>query len=175
MRISSRLRGSLIALAAIVAVAFGITTLPSTGADFNDSAPGSINAETATLSMSVNGNPDEPFQLNFGNIKPGDSKTATFKVQNTGSIKGDVSLDEPLSNLVIPALPAADLAKMRVGVNGYAAPVPITSLANGINLGSLNGGQERTYTVVLELDSSAGNNWQDRQLSAGFTAWLNQS
>lgn len=173
-RISKRTRNVLIAVLATLGVVLGITALPSTGADFNDSQPGRITATTAVLGMSVNGNPNVTFELAFGNIKPGDSKTATFTVKNVGTIPGDVSLDEPVSNLVLPALPPAELAKMKIGVNGYAAPAPITSLANGISLGWLNGGQERTYTVVMMLDQSAGNVWQDQDLAVNFMAWINQ-
>lgn len=174
MRLTKRVKA--ITVAILAAAGLGLVFMPTSGADFTASDTGSITAQTGNLSLNLSdGSNTGTFALNFANLKPGDSKTASFTVKNTGSIAAKVSLDQPITNAVVPNIGAAELAKMRVGVDNYAAPAPVTSLTSGFNLGALNAGQSRTYTVRVELDSSAGNVWQDRTVSATGTVWLKQS
>lgn len=162
---------------ATLGVAAALMFTSVSGADFSASDTGDVSVSTATLSVGLSDGVGSQgtFDLDFVNLKPGETKSQTIVVQNTGSIAADVSLGNPISNIVLPqGLTTADLAKLTVAIPGYQNPVAITSLPASINLGSLVAGQSRSYTVQIGLASNAGNEWQGKTLGATATVTLNQ-
>ncbi len=165
--------------AAAVGVAAALLFVPVSGADFSASDTGRVDIATATLSVGLTDAQASvgTFDLDFSNLKPGETQTRTFTVTNTGSIAADVSLGNPIKDVTgsLTGLSNVDLAELKIGVANYQALTSVTQLTSGaIDLGSLSAGQSRTYTLQVSLDSSAGNEWQDKSVGATATVTLNQ-
>ena len=161
---------------AAIGVAAALLLVPVSGADFSASDTGDVDVSTATLTLDLSGGSQASggFDLDFTNLKPGETQTQTFTVKNTGSIAADVSLGGPLSG-VSASLGNANPSQLKIGVAGYKALTPAPQLASGaIDLGSLAAGQERTYTLQVSLDQAAGNEWQGKTIGATATVTLNQ-
>ncbi len=165
--------------AGVATLAVAAVLLPSmmTGADFSASDTGRADVSTATLTIDLSdGNGSQgTFDLDFLNLKPGETKSQTIVVKNSGTIAADASLGNPISGVTLPqGLSTSDLAKLTVAIPGYQNAVPITSLPSAIDLGTLAAGQSRAYPVQISLDSSAGNEWQGKTLGGTATVTLDQ-
>lgn len=151
--------------------------LPGSGANLSASDTGTVNVGTATLTLSLgddNGS-SGTFNLNFPNLKPGQSLTQTFYVKNTGSIQANASIGAPTTgNFTVPSGQNPNPAKLKAGVDNYLALTPITGLST-INLGTLNAGETKGFTLRIGLDSSAGNEWQNVHVGGTATVTLNQA
>lgn len=155
---------------------------PVTGADFSASDTGRVDVSTATLSIGLTDDKGSTgtFDLDFTNLKPGEVKTQTFHVTNTGSIDATAKIGAPITGASftggVGTLTQADLNEFKVGVVGYQNLVAAPSLANGsINLGTIAAGQTKAYTVQVGLDQTAGNEWQGRSVGATATVTLTQN
>lgn len=164
---------------AALGVAAALLFVPVSGADFSATDTGRVDVSTATLTVGLTDSKasNGTFDLDFSNLKPGETQTQTFTVTNTGSIAADVSLGNPISQITasLNGLTAQDLAELKIGVAGHQALTPVTSLTSGsIDLGLLAAGQSRTYTLQVSLDEAAGNEWQGKSVGATATVTLNQ-
>jgi hypothetical protein len=155
----------------------GVALSSQTGANFNDSDTGSVAVGTAKLKVNLsdpNGSTGT-FNLNYVNLKPGDSVVKVFSVTNNGTIPGTAKLGQPVTATTVPSgLTVADAAKLKVGVDGVASPVSVTSLPSSFNLGSVAPGETKNYALRIELASNAGNEWQDKVLAGTVTVTLEQ-
>lgn len=168
----ARLGGGVAALG----IAAALLLVPVSGADFTASDTGRVDVATATLTLDLSGGSQASggFDLDFSNLKPGETQTQTFTVKNTGSIAADVSLGGPLT-AVSGSIGNANPGQLKIGVAGYKALTPAPQLASGaIDLGSLGSGEQRTYTMQVSLDSAAGNEWQGKTIGATATVTLDQ-
>ncbi len=157
-----------------VAIAAALLLVPATGADFSASGQGRVDVNTATLSVALS-DIDTPvgIDLDFMNLKPGETQSQTFKVTNTGSIAADVSIGAR-SNTT-SSVSGSDLNELKLGIANYQAPISVASaLIDSIDLGSLNPGTSREYTMDLSLEPSAGNEWQGQTVGGNFQIVLNQ-
>ena len=159
--------------AALVGIV-GVAGISGTGANFSASDTGNVSVQSGTLTVELSdSNNVGTFNLSYPNLAPGETKVDKFTVKNTGSIAADVKIGAPFSGVQVN-LGNANPAKLMVGIDNYQSVVAAPSLAGDINLGSLNPGQSRTYTVRVGLDASAGNEWQGRSLSTNVTVTLQQ-
>jgi hypothetical protein len=166
--------GIAVAAAAVVAV---LAVSSQTGANFSDSDTGSASVSTATLALNLSDAAGHTgtFDLNYANLKPGDSVVKVFKVTNNGSIPGTAKLGQPVTPTTVPSgLTVADAAELKVGVDGVASPVSVTSLPSSFNLGTVAPGETKAYSLRIELASSAGNEWQGKTLAGTATVTLEQ-
>lgn len=175
----TRRRVIVAAISTVAAAGIAVAVLaPSSGADFSASDTGSVHVATATLNLSLSDdNNTGTFDANFVNLAPGHAnwQAKTFKVKNTGSIPANVKIGGPLSGLTYNVPAAANPAKLKFQVDGYQALTSVASLPSSINLGQLAAGEERTYVLRVELDSTAGNEWQNANLGVTATVTLNQA
>lgn len=169
-----------IAIGGLAAAALGLTLhgAGSTGADFSASHTGNVSVQAGTLTVQLSDADNTgTFKLSYPNIKPGDMPYDQFTVKNTGSIPANVKLGMPISvtgyNLG-GGQGNANPAQLSASIDGYLAPTSVTSLTGDIQLGSLQPGESRTYTVRVGLDHNAGNEWQGKSVSADVTVTLNQ-
>jgi hypothetical protein len=175
----TRRRVTVAVISTLAAAGIAVAVLaPSSGADFSASDTGSVHVATATLDLSLSDdNHTGTFDANFVNLAPGHAnwQAKTFTVKNTGSITANVKVGGPLSGLTYNVPAAADPAKLKFQVDGYQALTSVAGLPSSINLGQLGAGQQRTYVLRVELDASAGNEWQNANLGVTATVTLNQA
>lgn len=166
-------RSALIGVTAIV-VAGAVIGAGSTGADFTASDSGNVSVQAGTLTVELSDASNVgTFKLDYPNLAPGETKADQFTVKNTGSIPADVQIGAPFSN-VQANLGTANPAQLKIGVDGYQPSTSASSLTGNIQLGSLNPGQARTYTVRVGLDQAAGDEWQGKSVSTDVTVTLKQ-
>ena len=161
-----------IAGAALIA---GLVLVPTTGADFSASDTGRVDINTATLSIGLTDNKESAgtFDLDFANLAPGQSQVQTFYVTNTGSIAADASIGAPISGVSFAPNNGQNANLLRIGVDGIVAPAPAANIST-IVLGTVEPGQTRAFNLRVELDQSAGNEWQGTKVGAIATVTLNQ-
>ena len=173
----STLGGGLVAVGIIAAFA-----TPGTSS-FSASDTGRVDAKTATLSVQLGDDKGSvgTFDLDFNNLKPGESQGQTFYVTNTGSIPAEASIGQPISGITfstpnsgVNGNTAADPADLLVGVAGITGLTPATQVSNEIGLGILQPGETRGYTLNFGLDQSAGNEWQNATIGVTATVTLEQ-
>lgn len=173
----STLGGGLVAVGIIAAFA-----TPGTSS-FSASDTGRVDAKTATLSVQLGDDKGSvgTFDLDFNNLKPGESQGQKFYVTNTGSIPAEVSIGQPISGVTFNAPnsgvngnPAVDPADLLAGVSGITGLIPSTQLPAQIGLGILQPGETKGYTLNFSLDQSAGNEWQNATVGATYTVTLEQ-
>lgn len=177
MSLSKRsIRRSVIGLTGAAAIGLAVFGVGSTGADFTASDTGNVSVQTGNLSIELSDDDATgTFQLAYPNLAPGDTKVDQFTVKNTGSIAADVKIGGvSLGAQNLNGLTGAQLNLLKASIDGYQATAPVSSLSSTIQLGTLNPGQSRTYTVRVSLDQSAGNEWQNRNIAAGVTVTLSQ-
>ncbi len=113
-------------------------------------------------------------QLSIAGLVPGQSRSATIRVSNTGSAAAAFSLAAHLVDRVGPGgAPLSAAMTLRVQAAGPAgAPLYAGSLARmpRLALGHIPAGAERAYRFTVALPGSAGNEVAGSSLSAGF-AW----
>ena len=172
---NSRIRNSLIGVAGVVAVGLALSA-PTTGADFSASDTGTVSIQSGNLTVELSdSNSVGTFDLDFDNLAPGETKVDQFTVKNTGSIPADVKLGGiSLGANNFAGLTGPQLNMLKAGIDGYQASASVPSLTGVMQLGELNPGQSRTYTVRVGLDQVAGNEWQNRHVAAGLTVTLAQ-
>lgn len=163
----------------IAGVAAALLLQPVSGADFTASDNGRVDVSTAqlTLSLSDDNGSSDSFDLDFTNLKPGETLTQSFYATNTGSIAGDVSFApaNPLnSTLTGGQLTAGDYAELTVAIPGHLKPTRVDQLPASISLGSLVAGESKGFPLEISLASSAGNEWQNVTLGADATVTLKQ-
>lgn len=154
------------ALATILA-ASGVAV--GSGASFSSQTenPG-ISATSGTLKM-TNSKPDaSTFATNPTNLKPGDVRSSTVTITNSGTLKSIMTLD-------VAGTSSFSEGKMKLEVLDGTSVVYTDSdavLTQGpIALGSTpwNAGEARTYTVRWTFDPSALNADQERTATASLT------
>lgn len=170
-----------LALAAVV----GIGLIPATGAYFSASDNGSAKVSMATLSVDLGDNAhglEGTFHANFDNLAPGGSASQTFYVKNTGSIPATVHLKQNVQSFAGgPDWPATgtsahaqEVQKLKSAVDGYSGWVRAWNQALNADLGVLQPGEQKAYTLMFALDSDAGNMWQGLQVGANVVITLDQ-
>ena len=173
---------------ALVAGAALIGPVNTSGADFTASDTGNVAINTANLTIELSDADNTgTFTLNYSDLAPGGSRVDTFTVKNTGSIAADVKFGAPISNTKTNAGADTDLSLLKMSIGdgptgsisalpntAYQSEIPVSSLPSSIDLGALKPGQSRTYSVKVSLDKAAGNEWQNKSLSADVTVTLKQ-
>lgn len=149
------------ALAVVGLLAMGAQ---SSGADYNDLIQIGVNAKTGTLDINVDGqqgNPD-PYPVDLGQFKPGDSGSKTVEVRNTGSLPAVVTAT--MTGQGTAALGAQLDATLTAAPTG-GTPVTSSAKANGAQLDAFTvpAGGSVPLTVTLTLPSSTGNDWQGKE------------
>jgi len=138
-----------------------------------------VDVSTATLSLNLSDAKGSvgTFDLDFTNLKPGQTLTQNVTVKNTGSIAANVKVGAPITGTSFSGgnLVATDYSELKIGVADYQSPVAVTSMPTSLNLGSLSAGETKTYKVQVSLDQTAGNEWQGVTLGANATVTLTQS
>lgn len=148
---------------AAVVVALGLFAggVQASGASFNDMLRIGVNASTGTLDINVDGNqgnPD-PYVLETGPFKPGDTVTKTVEVRNTGNLPAVVT------GMITSTGPDQLGTQMDASLSAApadAAPVTAAGKATGLQVGEfvVPGGAAVPLTWTLSLPSSIGNDWQ---------------
>jgi len=162
---------------AVVLAAVGITV--GSGADFTAKSANPANTFTAgTLSIG-NSNPSSAI-LSATNLKPGDVKTGTVDIENTGSVPGTYKL--ATSNVVDTAslLGQLDLKVEDCGLyNGTTAPTcaagttssVYTGKANAIGtptLASFAANAKHRYQFTVTMPTTIANTFQGTTASVEF-------
>lgn len=169
-----------VALAAIV----GLGIAPASGAYFSASDNGRATVTMATLSVDL-GDPahgyEGTFHANFDNLAPGQTGSQVFYVKNTGSIPATVSLKQNVQSFnggpdwpTDVTVRAAEVQKLKTAVEGYSGWTRAYNQALNANLGVLQPGESRAYTLLFALDSDAGNMWQGLEVGANVVITLDQ-
>lgn len=170
-------RNSIIGGAVAVVACLALTGIPGSGAYFSASGNGHATSQTATLTLDL-GSPTDgytgTFNLKFNNLAPGGYVDQVFWVKNTGSVAANVSLtDRTTSNTAGAALTGADWEYFRTGVVGYTAQVK-SNVGLNANLGVLQPGQSKAFTLRKSLEADAGNNWQGVTVGSNVVVTLDQ-
>jgi hypothetical protein len=98
---------------------------------------------------------------------PGDSKTGTVTITNTGDVAGEFELAETNDS---NGFAAGSLDLKIEDVTGAAKDVYVGDLGSmaDVDLGSFAAGEARTYKFTVTLDSSAGNADQGKNATADY-------
>jgi hypothetical protein len=173
-------RRTLAALAVVLA-AVGITV--GSGANFTASAanPGNV-FTTGTLLI---GDSSSSALFNATGLKPGDTKTATVDIQNTGSLGGDFVVKTANQTGSSALLGQIDLTVADCGVwSGGTAPScssPTTKYSGKVSgltsaaLGNYAGGDQHRYLFSATLPSSTDDTYQGKTAGVDFTWSATQS
>jgi hypothetical protein len=173
-------RRTLAALAVVLA-AVGITV--GSGANFTASAanPGNV-FTTGTL---VIANSSSSALFNATGLKPGDVKTSTVDISNTGSLAGDFVVKTANATGSSTLLGQIDLTVADCGVwTGGTAPScasPTTKYSGKVNgltsaaLGNYAGGAQHRYVFTATLPSSTNDTFQGLTAGVDFTWSATQS
>lgn len=162
-RRSRRLLVPLATLAAAGALFVG------SGADFTSTSENSASAVTSgTLTQS--NSRDGQAIFNVGNIKPGDTVTGSVTISNTGSLPADFEVLETADNGFVTD---TNLHMTITEEGGPAGPRTLLDgafgdLADDTDLGRFEVGESRTYTYVVTLAQSAGNDEQAKTATAAY-------
>jgi hypothetical protein len=156
--------------------AAGVLATAPSGANFTASGQGAASVETANLHMALGDNhgSSNTFNLTYANLAPGDDKTDTFTVKNTGSVDAEVTVSVgPLKSL---SGSPDNINQFKIGIDNVLPLTPVaTALAHQpIDLGPLAAGPTQTYTVHAALDFAADNTWQDFKASTAVQVTLTQ-
>jgi len=171
------------------AAILGLGVVAGSGAVFNDTDTARVDINTATVVLGVSdANNSGTIDLDFNNLKPGQTITEEFSVRNDGSIDAVGNLGSGFTN----STPGENLdySKLSVGVRaakggavvtpiGGTAPsstlTPVTQLPSaGWDLGTLKPGQTATFYVDVKLDISADNSWQGKTFGGNLPVTLTQ-
>lgn len=173
----NRIKAAVVSLSGAALVSLMVFGTGMSSADFSATDNFKVTSETATLSLEL-GSPSDGYtgelQLQFDNLAPGEHVDQVFWVKNTGSIPASVSLtDRTTSNTAGPILTGADWEYFRTGVVGYSQQVK-SNVGLNADLGILQPGEERAYTLRKSLESEAGNNWQGVRVGSNVVVTLKQ-
>jgi spore coat-associated protein N len=172
--LAARPRRSLAALA-IVLAAVGVTA--GSGANFTARAANPSNTfATGTLSMAAT---PGGAVLSAPGLKPGDARSGTVDIENTGSLSGEFTLSTSNPSDSSPSLLGQlDLVVSDCGVwSGGAAPscAGATQVYSGKvdaigtkALGAFAAGDKHRYRFTVTLPSSTGDNYQGKSASVQF-------
>lgn len=156
--------GALIAAAAVA---------PVSGAWFFDARTGTGHVSSGTLNLSVTGQDTNSGSLNFeaDALAPGTSSTETYTVTNTGTVAGTAQfqMDQTVTNGG-----SADVSQVSYTVSDDQTSATLGSTGGSVDLGTLQGGESRTFTLSATLDSHAGNEWQGINASNNIAVTLTQ-
>jgi len=174
-RLAAHPRRTLGALAVVLA-AVGITV--GSGANFTASAANPGNAFTTGTLLIANSSSTALFSAT--GLKPGDVKTATVDISNTGSLAGDFVLKTANPTGYTALLGQIDLVVADCGVwAGGVAPscssptTKYTGKANALTsaaLGNYAGGAQHRYQFTATLNSSTDDTYQSKTAGVDF-AW----
>ncbi|HEX6687088.1 MAG TPA: hypothetical protein VF085_00310 [Solirubrobacterales bacterium] len=112
-------------------------------------------------------------QLSVAGLIPGQSRSATIQVSNTGSATAAFGLAAHLVDRVGPGgAPLSDAMTLRILPAAGGAPLYAGSLGHmsRLSLGQIPAGAQRAYRLTVALPRSVGNEVAGSSLSAGF-AW----
>jgi hypothetical protein len=112
-------------------------------------------------------------RLSIDGMVPGQSRSATIRLSNTGSAAAVFGLTTHIADRVGPGgAPLSGAMTLRVQPAGASAPLYAGALAQmpHLALGRIPAGGERAYRFTVALPRSAGNVVAGASLSAGF-AW----
>ena len=161
-----RLVAVLFALMLAAAMAVG------SGANFNSTSANVGNVVTAGILKHTNSGGTI---LNVAAIKPGETKSGTVTLTNTGNIDGNLSLK---ASAVTPNTPAGQqpiASRLTFEVKSGATSLwtgTLAQLQSGVSLGVLAVGPAKTYTVSVTMadggPNGADNQYQGSGVSATF-------
>lgn len=167
-------RRTLGALAAVLA-AVGLTV--GSSASFSSSSANAANtfsSGTLTIANSKEGTA----VLNASNLKPGGAgSTGTVTIQNTGSLGGDFTLTQTVTDSTPALSPYLNLAITDCGADLACGTGDDQSVFNGAMstfgsaakpLGAWAGSDKHTYQFAVSLDSSAPNGVQGKSASVKY-------
>ena len=171
----SKLIGSIAGVGAAALVVIGLA-VPS-GATFTATKPAHVSIATASLSLGVSDDDNSgTIDLGFTNLKPGETQSLKFNVTNTGTIDATGKVGSNFTEATPPANVDYNLLKVGVRNDGTKAKTvtPVTQLPASWDLGVIKAGQTRTYYVDVQLDQSAGNEWQGQTFAGNIPVTLTQ-
>ena len=159
------------------AVFFGTA---GTGATLSDSGTGHVKVTSGAVTQTLSdANNTGTFALDFANLgTTGVPATDSVSIKTAGSLKMSTVIGQPLSNVSVDGLSAADLGKLsiQVKVNGTVVQdwTSATALpSTGISLGDIPVGATRTVTVSVKL--VAGNEWKGKTVEGDVTVTSNEA
>lgn len=161
MNITTNRRKVLVPLATM-AVAGAVVV--GSGATFTSESVHSASVAAGALSHS---NTHNGQTLAVTNIKPGDTKTGTLTITNTGTLDATATLEETAD---ASAFTAGDL-KLKITQGATVLyDGNFGALVNGskLDLGSLPVGASTTVTYTVSMPSTAGNENQGKTASASY-------
>jgi spore coat-associated protein N len=176
-----RPRRTLAALATVL-VAVGITA--ASGANFSATSANPSNTfATGTLSIS-NSKPGSVAVLTASNMKPGDAaRTGQIDIGNAGTLSGAFTLTRtaltdtdgtnPLSAKL--NLQVVDCGDFSSGTPTCDAGDPVkytgtvAGLTSAVDLGTFAGSEKHRYEFSVDVDTSAGNQYQGDSSQVEFT------
>jgi hypothetical protein len=112
-------------------------------------------------------------QLSLAGMVPGQSRSATIRLSNTGSAAAAFGLTTHVVDRIgSGGAPLSGAMTLRVQSAGASAPLYVGTLAEmpRLALGRVPAGGERAYRFTVALPSSVGNEVAGSSLSAAF-AW----
>lgn len=164
-------------LSALALVLVAVAVAVGSGANFTARSSVANNTfASGTLTVSTVGTT----ALNITNLKPGDVRTGTADVQNTGTVTANFTLDE--SAIVDPdtLLGELDLKVQDCGVYVGATPptcgagstvvfatAKTNTLAN-VPLGNWAGGEKHRFLFTTTMPGTTGNAFQGKSATATF-------
>lgn len=155
-----RLVAALFALMLAAAMAVG------SGANFNATSANPGNIVTAGI-LSHKNYDDGLAVLDVSNIKPGETRWGSVKLENTGNVDGVFSVsasqaghDEPAGKQ--PILPQLTFALVDQATNNVIVSGPLASLSS-VPLGTWAPNVSHTYVVRVTMANTAGANGQDNK------------
>jgi spore coat-associated protein N len=161
-----RVVGVLFALMAAAAMAVG------SGANFNSTSANVGNVVSAGILKHTNSGGTI---LNVGAIKPGETKSGTVTLTNTGNIDGALSLKASSVTPVTPAGQQPLAPRLTFEVKSGSTSLwtgTLAQLQSGVSLGTLAVGPAKTFTVQVTMadggPNGADNQYQGSGVSATF-------
>ena len=164
----------LVSLSIIAAV--GAITVGATTAYFSDAETSSGNTFTAgTLDLNLDGADVNVVKFSLDNLKPGDSGSGTWTVNNVGSLGGFLDLENIVlvdddNNCNDPEADVDDSCGASLG-GELSVNMNVDLFVDNNNNGSLDTGETMVYSGSLK--SMAANYELDLVLAAGDTDYIN--
>lgn len=175
-----RPRRTLAALATVL-VAVGVTA--ASGADFTATSANPTNTFSAgTLSISNSSDNAAVFTTATG-MKPGDTRTGTVDIGNSGSLSGAFTLTRGTPVNAGGANLSTKLNVVVVDCGTFAGGTPptcdagdpqkytglLSAMGSPVALGTFAGGEKHRYEFRVQMDSTAGNEYQGTSSEVTFT------
>lgn len=147
--------------------------------DFTSAATRTVSAGAASVGLSIGGGSDYNGNISCSNLVPGATSakpwdgggycTTSVTVKNTGSVKEDFTLSVGDPN---PSLSASDAGLVTVN---FTSPFSYSATLAGLEGKTIPvsypiaAGDTATFTLEIDLGSTAGNNWSGFSFSVPYT------